>query len=226
MRLLTAQVEVLKGLEILNLLDAQREVRATDADVQQIANFCIQHSQDIKTLFNLTVSDRMTPIEIIQALLSKLGLKLACIRRDQTIDGRRGGLRVYQYDPPNDQRDAIFRHWQTRDAIYTNSSSPTSVTSTSSASISDPPLDILDLDHSLTGSTPDKANPDDPNTDDPNTDDPNSQNNAQPTAARTQPNKNLRAPLVKQSKEEANKRNLGAILSPELHEKYLLMYPN
>ncbi|WP_316437093.1 plasmid replication protein, CyRepA1 family [Leptolyngbya sp. NK1-12] len=225
-RLLTAQVEVLKGLEILNLLDPQRAVRATDADVQQIANFCIQHSQDIKTLFNLTISERMTPIEIIQALLNKLGLKLTCIRRDQTIDGRRGGLRVYQYHPPNDQRDAIFRHWQTRDAIYTSSSAPSPLTSTGSVSVSDPPLDILDLNHSSTGSTADKANPNDPNPDDPNPDDPNPQNSAQPTAARTQLDKNLRTPLVEQRRGEANKQDLGAILSPELHEKYLLMYPN
>jgi hypothetical protein len=32
----------------------------------------------------------MTPIEVVQALLGKMGLKLSCIRRAQAADGRRG----------------------------------------------------------------------------------------------------------------------------------------
>jgi hypothetical protein len=149
-RLLTAQVEALKGLGILHLLDPVREVRASDADVQQIAQFCIQYSQDIKTLFNLTISERMTPIEIIQALLSKLGLKLTCVRRDQAPDGRRGGLRVYQYRPPNDHRDAIFAHWQERDAA--NGLSHLTPSTTDSVIEPDPPPDILIINQSPVGS--------------------------------------------------------------------------
>lgn len=100
LRLLTAQVEALKGLNILNLLQPNRQIRATDADVQHLVETCIRFSRDIKTLFNLTISQRMTPIEVVQALLKKLGLKLICTRRDQTPDGRRGGLRVYQFNRP------------------------------------------------------------------------------------------------------------------------------
>lgn len=156
-RLLTAQVEALKGLGILHLLDPVREVRASDADVQQIAQFCIQYSLDIKTLFNLTISERMTPIEIIQALLSKLGLKLTCVRRDQTPDGRRGGLRVYQYRPPQDHRDAIFAHWQERDAANGFSHSIPSI-STDSVIEPDPPPDILITNQSPVGSDRTDAN--------------------------------------------------------------------
>lgn len=116
-RLLTAQVEALKRLGILELLNLEREIRATDTDIQQIAAYSLQYHRDLKILFNLTISERMTPIEIIQGLLSRLGLKLTCIRRDQASDGRRGGLRVYQYRPANDRRDTIFAQWYQRDLL-------------------------------------------------------------------------------------------------------------
>ncbi|MBV8882484.1 MAG: DUF3854 domain-containing protein [Chroococcidiopsidaceae cyanobacterium CP_BM_RX_35] len=143
-RLLTAQVEALRGLGILQLLDPERQVRANDADVQRLATSCKQHSHDIKAIFNLTVSEKMTPIEIVQTLLGKLGVKLTCIGRDQTLDGRRGGLRVYQYQPPTDGRDNIFVLWQYRDeSVICPSPDPNlGVASPSSPAMYDPPLDI------------------------------------------------------------------------------------
>jgi hypothetical protein len=116
-RLLTAQVEAFRRLGILEFLNPNREIRATDRDVQQLASYSIQYQRDLKILFNLTISDRMTPIEILQCLLSRLGVKLVCIRRDQAPDGRRGGLRVYQYRPTPDRRDLIFSEWQKRDQV-------------------------------------------------------------------------------------------------------------
>jgi hypothetical protein len=163
-RLLTAQVEALKGLGILHLLNPEREIRAADTDIQQIAQYCIAYSQDIKTLFNLTISERMTPIEIVQALLSKLALKLTCIRRDQANDGRRGGVRVYQYCPPNDQRELIFAQWQQRDSALISASKAQDHAETNQddqtisnariglATVDDPPPDISKLDQSEVGS--------------------------------------------------------------------------
>ena len=116
-RLLTAQVETFKVLGILDLLNPERQVRATDLDVEQLCHRANQYCHDIKAILNLTVSEKMTPIEVVQALLSKLGLKLTCIGRDVAPDGRRGGVRVYQYQPSEDGRDTIFTEWQQRDAI-------------------------------------------------------------------------------------------------------------
>jgi hypothetical protein len=116
-RLLTAQVETFKVLGILDLLNPERQVRATDLDVEQLCHHANQYRHDIKAILNLTVSEKMTPIEVVQALLSKLGLKLTCIGRDVAPDGRRGGVRVYQYQPSEDGRDTIFTEWQQRDAI-------------------------------------------------------------------------------------------------------------
>lgn len=149
-RLLTAQVEALRTLNLLDLLRPNREVRATDNDIQRIYHHCIQYNEDFKTLFNLTFSDRMKPIEITQALLGKLGLKLTCIRRDQAADGRRGGLRVYQYQPTTDSRELVFAQWQQRDQL----ASKREALSALELSIPefDPPLDITDLNKSATGS--------------------------------------------------------------------------
>ncbi|MFM7425101.1 MAG: plasmid replication protein, CyRepA1 family [Elainella sp.] len=159
-RLLTAQVEALKRLGVLEFLNPDREIRASDGDVQQLTSYSIQYHRDLKTLFNLTLSDRMTPIEILQALLSRLGLKLTCIRRDQAADGRRGGPRVYQYRPPKDHRQLVFTQWQQRDQIKTSEQCcPSQLPGTNQTvakipeeSPFDPPPDIEQNNLSQTGS--------------------------------------------------------------------------
>jgi Domain of unknown function (DUF3854) len=116
-KLLTAQVEMLKALGVLSLLNCDRKTRATDPDVQEISATLLAHRQDIKILFGLNITDRMSPITAIQAVLAKLDLRLVCISRDRTADGRRGGLRVYRYDRPNDDRERIFAEWRQQDAL-------------------------------------------------------------------------------------------------------------
>jgi len=145
-RLLSAQVKALHELGILTLLDSAREVKAIDPDVQHIEDCCKRCNHDIKTLFNLTISEKMTPIEVVQALLGKLGLKLTCIRRAQAADGRRGGLRIYQHQAPIDNRHSIFAQWQQRDQLATESLEITSIAQV------DPPLDIDNLYQLLPGS--------------------------------------------------------------------------
>jgi hypothetical protein len=160
MRLLTAQVETLRALGILNLLDPGRRIRATDSDTQQLCDRANQYSHDIKTILNVTISNKMKPIEVIQALLSKLGLKLVCVGRDVAPDGRRGGLRVYQYQAPQDGRDTIFAQWQQRDRAAQVTQSKKSGCSTASAFLAaichDPPPDIDHSNRSRAGSEPGK----------------------------------------------------------------------
>jgi len=146
-RLLSAQVESLRGLGILALLDSAREVKAIDPDVLHIADCCKRCSHDIKTIFNLTISEKMTPIEVVQALLGKMGLKLTCIRRAQAADGRRGGLRIYQYQAPSDNRQSIFTQWQHRDQLATENLAAAAMAQF------DPPLDINMSDQSPPGSS-------------------------------------------------------------------------
>lgn len=159
-RLLTAQVETFKVLGLLHLLDPEQPVRANDANVEQLYQAANQYAHDIKAVLNLTISEKMTPIAVVQALLSKLGLKLTCIGRDVAPDGRRGGLRVYQYLPPGDGRDTIFTQWQQRDAIAQakqREDERAAVPVPISGIGTDPPPDRFDLDRSV-GETNEAAN--------------------------------------------------------------------
>ncbi|NEQ28646.1 MAG: hypothetical protein F6K28_58715, partial [Microcoleus sp. SIO2G3] len=88
----------------------------------RIRQQALQYSYDLKTVLNLTISAKMSPIEIVQALLGRLGLRLTCVGRDVAADGRRGGPRIYQYQPPNDGRETIFAEWHQRLADALDSS--------------------------------------------------------------------------------------------------------
>lgn len=143
-RLLTAQVETFKILGLLKILNPERQVRATDPDVVQLRLSAVQHCYDIKAVLNLTISEKMTAIEVVQALLSKLGLKLTCVSRDVASDGRRGGVRVYQYQQPEDGRDTIFAQWQQRDINTQAIQMATAVP----IALPDPPPDIYASDES------------------------------------------------------------------------------
>ncbi|MBD2123263.1 plasmid replication protein, CyRepA1 family [Trichocoleus sp. FACHB-262] len=151
-RLLTAQVETLKVLGVLNLLNPERPIRASDPDVEQLHHYAVQYAHDLKAVFNLTISKKMTPIEVVQALLGKLGLRLTCVGRDVAPDGRRGGIRVYRYQPPEDEREAIFAQWQQRDALTQTAQIESAPLLTAASTLPDPPPDIYDSDYSLEGS--------------------------------------------------------------------------
>uniref|UniRef100_B8HZA8 DUF3854 domain-containing protein n=1 Tax=Cyanothece sp. (strain PCC 7425 / ATCC 29141) TaxID=395961 RepID=B8HZA8_CYAP4 len=112
-RLLGAQVQALRSLGLPELLAAGREVRGSDALVQQIASLAVGYARDLKTVLNLTFTDAMTPIQIVQTLLSKLGLKLRRLKQERLPDGTRE--RVYQYEAPTDGREAIFSAWAARE---------------------------------------------------------------------------------------------------------------
>jgi hypothetical protein len=84
----------------------------------------------------------MPPIQIVQTLLNKLGVKLTCVGRDPTPDGRRGGLRVYQYLSEEDEREVIFSQWRDRDEIHQLELLRTEATPSDIRPASDPPPDI------------------------------------------------------------------------------------
>ncbi len=153
-RLLTAQVETLKVLGILAVLDPGREVRATDADIERLRHQAIQFRQDIKTILNVTISPQMTAIAIVQVLLSKLGIKLHCIGRDLAPNGKRAGIRVYQFLSPEDDRDHIFAQWQQRDqlSVQTSLIQPEEPATWAQFIPTDPPPDTLNSDQSFAGS--------------------------------------------------------------------------
>jgi hypothetical protein len=120
LRLLTASVEALKALGIKSLFNVNREYRGTDADVIAFAEQVKQCSVDIKDFLGINVSPQMTPMEVVQYILrGKLGftLRRVCQERSEERDalGRQKRIRVYQFEFPQDGREAIFEVWQQRD---------------------------------------------------------------------------------------------------------------
>jgi hypothetical protein len=114
-RLLTAQVEALRSLKILDLLKPGEPIRATDPEIQHVITLATHYKEDIKALFNLTITDKVAPMAIVQSILNKIGIKLTCTGRDRAPDGRRGGIRVYKYYAPTDDRETIFAEWEKSD---------------------------------------------------------------------------------------------------------------
>ena len=120
LRLLTASVEALKALGIKSLFNVNREYRGTDADVIAFAERVKQCSVDIKDFLGISVSPQMTPMEVVQYILrGKLGFTLRRVRQERSEErdakGRPKRIRVYQFEFPQDGREAIFEVWQQRD---------------------------------------------------------------------------------------------------------------
>ncbi|MEP0918448.1 DUF3854 domain-containing protein [Leptolyngbya sp. DQ-M1] len=114
-KLLTAQVEALRSLRILEFLKPGEKILATDDLVQFVATTALECRDDMKALFSFTVTEKLAPIAIVQTLLGKIGVKLTCTGRAVAPDGRRGGLRIYKYFPPQDDRDSILAEWEKQD---------------------------------------------------------------------------------------------------------------
>jgi hypothetical protein len=114
-QLLTAQVEMLKAMGILGLMDVDRKIRVTDEDIQRIAKLAWEYRQDVKIIFGMRVTEKTPPMTFIQGLLAKMDVKLTAVSRDRMADGRRGGQRVYRYYEVKDDRQTIFEQWRLRD---------------------------------------------------------------------------------------------------------------
>jgi hypothetical protein len=122
--LFTAQVEMLKAMGVLPLMDVDRTMRATDADIQRIAKLGWEYRQDVRVLFNIRVTEKTPPMTFVQGLLAKLDVKLTAVSRDRMADGRRGGQRVYRYYLATDDRAQIFAQWEERDRALLDAAKP------------------------------------------------------------------------------------------------------
>ncbi|HEY9817875.1 MAG TPA: plasmid replication protein, CyRepA1 family [Candidatus Obscuribacterales bacterium] len=103
------RVEALKILGLLDLLQEGEDIHANHAVVQAIVARSLQWKHDLKTLFRITIFDHMSPMQIIQALLGLIGIKLHRQRRARRRDRSRSWM--YRYIVPTDGRDRIFDIW-------------------------------------------------------------------------------------------------------------------
>ncbi|MBW4458571.1 MAG: hypothetical protein KME55_41755 [Nostoc indistinguendum CM1-VF10] len=72
----------------------------------------VTHRHVIKNYLNVSISEKLTPVAIAQKLLAKIDLKLDYVGR---LGKRENRECVYQFVPPDDQRDSIFGQWFNRD---------------------------------------------------------------------------------------------------------------
>ncbi|PSB25370.1 plasmid replication protein, CyRepA1 family [Stenomitos frigidus] len=110
---LSAKVNLIKTLGLLDLLNPDESYHAEHAAIIHTATIARQYAQAVRNVLGISISPKQTGMQIAQSLLQVLGLKLRYSGRP----GQRGAprKRLYQYEPPDDGRDDIFQRWQERD---------------------------------------------------------------------------------------------------------------
>jgi hypothetical protein len=111
---LISAAKLLEELKITELLTPDVPLRGSDPKLLELKTIAVRHWDAIQNCLNVGISDKQTPIAIAQKLLSKIGLKLTYVGR---LGSRENREKVYQFVPPSDQRDLIFRQWLEKDEI-------------------------------------------------------------------------------------------------------------
>ncbi|MBD2535221.1 DUF3854 domain-containing protein [Nostoc flagelliforme FACHB-838] len=133
-------VLLLENLNLLQFLTPDVQLRGTDEKMVEFKALAVKHRHVIKNYLNVSISEKLTPVAIAQKLLAKIDLKLDYVGR---LGKRENRECVYQFVPPDDQRDSIFGQWFNRDealnresvSVINNIEFPTQVTGTISHDI-------------------------------------------------------------------------------------------
>ncbi|CAD5988387.1 putative protein SYNPCC7002_B0001 (plasmid) [Planktothrix tepida] len=113
LKLLSAQVQVLKLLGVDSLLELDREFTLESEEILDFADKVVSFSRDVGDYLGISPNTKASPIRIVQDVLrNKIGLPLKCVRQIKLPDGTR--QRVYAFDCPT-WRYSIFDQWYMRD---------------------------------------------------------------------------------------------------------------
>lgn len=105
---LLSQIQLLEALGVKVFLEPGKQWKDIDPEVQNTANLAIAHHFIIKNYLNVTITEDMPPIKIVNKLLEKISCKLYYISRQ----GPRGDRHyVYEFVLPQDGRNEILRGW-------------------------------------------------------------------------------------------------------------------
>ncbi|MBD2261404.1 plasmid replication protein, CyRepA1 family [Pseudanabaena sp. FACHB-2040] len=128
---LSLRVKALDYLGIKKLFNTQEcfngGTRADEAEIEagdrthyddahplllEVAEAARKFSWEIRAILGITTSEKMSPIQICQALLGKVGIKLECVCQE----GPRGARqRIYRFRQPQDGRAEVLEGWYLRD---------------------------------------------------------------------------------------------------------------
>jgi hypothetical protein len=121
--LLSSSIRMLELLGVHRLLIDDGQVSDSDPLLVGMASLAKANQWEIKTALNVTIKDTDSPVAIAQKLLGLLGLKLDYVGRF----GSRGDReRIYAYHDPDDDREAVFDVWTSREQAYLENSRQTS----------------------------------------------------------------------------------------------------
>ncbi|MBE9209430.1 hypothetical protein IQ244_23605 [Nostoc sp. LEGE 06077] len=109
-----SSVLLLEELKLLQLLKTGEQLRGSDKKMQEFKAIALQHRYLIKNYFNVTISEKLTPVAIAQKLLDKIDLRLTYVGRL----GPRGKREcVYKFVGTDDGRSGIFKQWLNRELV-------------------------------------------------------------------------------------------------------------
>lgn len=107
-------VRLLEDLGVSTIMEPGKQWKKIDPEVQRTEQLAKQYKYIIKNYLGITISDKDSPIAVVQKLLSKLGCKLQYIARQ----GSRGNRHmIYEFVPPDDGRDDVLQAWLEREAV-------------------------------------------------------------------------------------------------------------
>ena len=112
-------VLLLENLQLLQFLKPDVQLRGNDEKMVEFKALALKHRHVIKNYLNVTISEKHTPIAIVQKLLAKIDLKLDYVGR---LGKRENRECVYRFVAPDDQRDSIFGQWLNRDEVFLSES--------------------------------------------------------------------------------------------------------
>ncbi|MCF3627490.1 hypothetical protein L2E65_22275 [Planktothrix agardhii 1801] len=138
-KLLSAQVQVLKLLGVDTLLELDREFTSESEEILEFADKVITYSRDMRDYLGISPDSKASSMRIVQDVLrNKIGLSLKCVRQSKLPDGTR--QRVYAFDCPT-WRYSIFDQWLERDGQLSCSQegTPQSIINNIEAVVSDVP---------------------------------------------------------------------------------------
>ena len=109
-KLLSIPVKTLITLNVQQFLESDKEF--TSASLYDWGEKMRRWKYEIKDALGVSISSAVTPIQIAQALLKKIGMKLPFLRQDREGNTR---TRVYGTASHSDPREGVFQEWLKRD---------------------------------------------------------------------------------------------------------------
>lgn len=135
---LISAVMLLEKLNLLQFLQADKQIRGSDEAMQVLKRVALENRYVIKNYLNVTISEKLTPVAIAQKLLGKIDLRLSYVGR---LGPRGKRESVYKFVAADDERDTIFKRWFSRDS----QSNCESVSVTNNINITSPVVDTSSL---------------------------------------------------------------------------------